>query len=261
MPSKARVWAGCAGRDRGPRGIVDSMVSQTVSSWGNLARSSSTVYGLRSRHDPFPAIPVGSTILPYGNGRSYGDSCRSRGGALLLPRSMDRFIAFDRDAGLITCEAGGLLADILQLPGPAGWFLAVVPGTSAVTVGGAIANDVHGKNHHRAGTFGRHVRQFELLRSDGQRLTCSPETNTDFFGKTIGGLGLTGLISCAQLQLRRIPGGGMDLEVVRCANLDEFFRLSEVCDQNFEYTVACIDWLSRGSSLGRGLYQPANHWA
>src|SRR5207248_916027 len=84
-------------------------------------------------------------ILPYGNGRSYGDSCLNPGGALLLTRSMDRFIAFDRDAGLITCEAGVLLADILQLTGPAGWFLAVVPGTSAVTVGGAIANDVHGR--------------------------------------------------------------------------------------------------------------------
>jgi FAD/FMN-containing dehydrogenase len=128
------------------------MVSQSISSWGNLIRSSSAVYGLRSRYDAFPAIPVGSTLLPSGNGRSYGDSCLNPGGALLLTRSLDRFIAFDRDAGRITCEAGVLLAEILQLTVPAGWFLAVVPGTSAVTVGGAIANDVHGKNHHRAGT-------------------------------------------------------------------------------------------------------------
>src|SRR5258705_11083150 len=98
---------------------------------------------------------------------------------------------------------------------------------SAVTVGGAIANDVHGKNHHRAGTFGRHVRQFELLRSDGQRLTCSPEANTDFFGVSIGGLGLTGLITCAQLQLRRIHEAEMDLETISLANLDEFFRVRE----------------------------------
>ena len=237
------------------------MVPQSVSSWGNLVRSSSTVYGLRSRYDAFPAIPAGATILPYGNGRSYGDSCLNPDGALLLTRSMDRFIAFDRGAGLITCEAGVLLADILRLTGPAGWFLAVVPGTSAVTVGGAIANDVHGKNHHRAGTFGRHVREFELLRSDGQRLTCSPETNADWFGAAIGGLGLTGLITCAQLQLRRIAGAEMELEVIRFANLDEFFRLSEVSDQNFEYTVAWIDCLSRGRSLGRGLLQRANHSA
>src|SRR5579864_4299578 len=100
------------------------MVSQSVSSWGNLVPSSSTVYGLRSRDDAFPAMPVGSTILPYGNGRSYGDSCLNPGGALLLTRSLDRFIAFDRDAGLITCEAGVLLADILQLTIPTGWFLA-----------------------------------------------------------------------------------------------------------------------------------------
>ena len=237
------------------------MVSQSVSSWGNLVRSSSEVYGLRSRYDALPAIPVGSTILPHGNGRSYGDSCLNPGGALLLTRSLDRFIAFDRDAGLLTCEAGVLLADILQLTVPAGWFLAVLPGTSAVTVGGAIANDVHGKNHHRAGTFGRHVRELELLRSDGQRRICSPETHADWFGATIGGLGLTGLITCAQLQLRRTPGTGMDLEVIRFANLDEFFRLSEVSDQNFEYTVAWVDCLSRGKSLGRGLLQRANHSA
>jgi FAD/FMN-containing dehydrogenase len=237
------------------------MVSQIFSSWGNLARSSYVVYALRSRSDEFPAIPVGSTILPRGNGRSYGDSCLNPGGALLLTRSLDRFIAFDRDAGLITCEAGVLLADILQLTVPAGWFLAVVPGTSAVTVGGAIANDVHGKNHHRAGTFGCHVRELELLRSDGQRLTCSPETNADWFGATVGGLGLTGLITYAQLQLRRTAGAGMDLEVIRFANLDEFFRLSEVSDQNFEYTVAWIDCLSRGKSLGRGLFERANHSA
>jgi len=237
------------------------MVSQSVSSWGNLIRSSSAVYGLRSRYDAFPAIPVDSTILPYGNGRSYGDSCLNPGGALLLTRSLDRFIAFDRDAGRITCEAGVLLADILQLAVPAGWFLAVVPGTSAVTVGGAIANDVHGKNHHRAGTFGRHVIQFQLLRSDGQRLTCSPTTNADWFGATIGGLGLTGLITYAELQLRRTPGAAMDLEVIRFANLDEFFRLSEASDQSFEYTVAWVDCLSRGRSLGRGLFQRANHSA
>src|SRR5260370_35919228 len=146
--------------------------------------------------------------------------------------------------GVITREAGVLLADSVQWRGRAGWFLAVVPGTSAVTVGGAIANDVHGKNHHRAGTFGRHVREFELLRSDGQRLTCSPETNADWFGATIGGLGLTGLMTCGQWQCRRIAGAEMELEVIRFANLDEFFRLSEVSDQNFEYTVAWIDCLS-----------------
>src|SRR4029077_15033025 len=135
------------GRNHGPRGKEAAMVSQTFSSWGNLARSSYVVYALPSRSDGFPEIPVGSTILRRGNGRSYGDSCLNPGGALLLTRSLDRFIAFDRDAGLITCEAGVLLADILRLTVPAGWFLAVVPGTSAVTVGGAIANDVHGKNH------------------------------------------------------------------------------------------------------------------
>jgi len=108
---------------------------------------------------------------------------------------------------------------------PAGWFVPVTPGTRFVTVGGAIANDVHGKNHHHAGTFARHLRRFELLRSDGQRLICSPTENPDFFAATVGGLGLTGAITYAEIQLRRISGPFMDVETIRFANLDEFISL------------------------------------
>src|SRR5215475_8450105 len=157
------------------------MTSRVVSSWGNLIRAPHVVYGLQGRHDPFPQLPASSTVLPFGNGRSYGDSCLNVGGALLQTRSLDRFIRFDRDTGVLSCEAGVLLAEILRLVVPAGWFLPVVPGTCFVTVGGAIANDVHGKNHHCAGTFGRHVRELELLRSDGTRMICSPTQNAEWF--------------------------------------------------------------------------------
>ncbi len=217
------------------------------------------LYGLRSRFDLFPEIPPGSTVLPYGNGRSYGDSCLNAGGALLQTRSLDRFIRFDRDTGVLACEAGVLLADILRFAVPAGWFLPVVPGTAYVTVGGAIANDVHGKNHHRAGTFGRHVRRLELLRSSGERWICSPAEHPQWFSATVGGLGLTGAVVWAELQLRRVPGRSLDLETLRFANLDRFFALCDDSDREFEYTVAWIDCLARGRRLGRGLLQRANH--
>jgi FAD/FMN-containing dehydrogenase len=173
------------------------MPMRVVSSWGNVTRGPHTVCALKNRCAHFPPLPRGSTVLPFGNGRSYGDSCLNVGGVLLQTRSLDRFVHFDRDAGVLACEAGVLLADVLRVVVPAGWFLPVVPGTSQITVGGAIANDIHGKNHHRAGTFGSHVRCFELLRSNQDRLMCSPTENSHLFGATVGGLGLTGVITSA----------------------------------------------------------------
>lgn len=235
------------------------MTSRVVSSWGNVVRAEHALYRLRSRFDRFPDVARGSTVLPYGNGRSYGDSCLNAGGALLETRSLDRFIRFDRGSGVLACEAGVLLADILRFAVPCGWFLPVVPGTAYVTVGGAIANDVHGKNHHRAGTFGRHVRQLELLRSGGERRVCSPTENPEWFAATVGGLGLTGAVTWAEMQLRRVPGPSLEVETVRFANLDRFFVLCEESDRDFEYTVSWIDCLARGKQLGRGLLQRANH--
>jgi FAD/FMN-containing dehydrogenase len=235
------------------------MASRVISSWGNVIRAPHVVYGLHGRHELFPQLPAAGTVLPFGNGRSYGDSCLNIGGALLQTRSLDRFIRFDRETGVLTCEAGMLLADILRLTVPAGWFLPVVPGTCYVTVGGAIANDVHGKNHHSAGSFGRHVRKLELLRSNGTRLTCSPAENPEWFAATIGGLGLTGVVTWAELQLRSIRGPRLDVESIRFSNLDEFFSLCDEVERSYEYTVAWIDCLGRGKRLGRGLLQCANH--
>ena len=235
------------------------MAAAVISSWGNLIRASHALYRLRSRHDEFPQVPKSSTVLPFGNGRSYGDSCLNVGGALLQTRSLDRFISFNRDTGVLACEAGVLLADILRVVVPAGWFLPVLPGTCQITIGGAVANDVHGKNHHRAGTFGLHVRRLELLRSDGGRVICSATELPDWFGATIGGLGLTGLITWVEVQLKRISGPWMDVESIRFRNLQEFFALSAESEQCCEYTVAWIDCLSRGKQLGRGILQRADH--
>jgi len=152
-----------------------------------------------------------------------------------------------------------LLDELFRVIMPAGWFVPVTPGTRFVTLGGAIANDVHGKNHHALGTIGRHLVRFELLRSDGRRLICSPTENPDWFSATVGGLGLTGVITWVQLQLRPISGPLMSVETIRFANLDEFLRLQAESDADFEYTVAWVDCLGTGSQLGRGWFERANH--
>jgi FAD/FMN-containing dehydrogenase len=210
------------------------------------------------RTEPPPLDRLDRSILPFGLGRSYGDSCLNDGGLLLDTKALDRLIAFDAGNGLLRCEAGVTLAAILALTVPKGWFLPVVPGTRWVSVGGAIANDIHGKNHHRAGTFGAHVVRLELLRSSGDRLVCSPEENAELFHATVGGLGLTGLILWAEIRLNRIPGAGIALERIRFGSLDEFFTLTE-SDQQYEYTVAWVDCLARGRRLGRGIFMRGDH--
>jgi FAD/FMN-containing dehydrogenase len=179
---------------------------------------------------------------------------------------MDHFIAFDRKTGVLTCEAGVTLRDILLLcsrPNDDGsyWFLSVTPGTKFVTVGGAIANDVHGKNHHRKGNFGCHVLSLKLLRSHEGCLTCSPSENAALFAATIGGLGLTGLIEQATLQLMRVPGLLMEVEDIAVDNLDEFYRLSAESEECWDYTVAWVDCLARGPELGRGIFSRGRHVA
>ncbi len=229
-------------------------------SWGSVPHAQQEVVRIWSRHDPFPLDCIdGKTALPRGNGRSYGDSCLNHEGILIDTRGLNRFIAFDPTTGILRCEAGVLLADILKLVVPKGWFIAATPGTQLITVGGAIANDVHGKGHHRDGTFGRHVRCFELLRSDGNRLLCSSSENPEWYRATIGGLGLTGVILWAEISLKPIISPYIDLETIKCKNLEEFFEVSAESDQDYEYTVAWIDCTARGSRLGRALFSRGNH--
>ncbi len=228
-------------------------------SWGGYPPSSQGARLLTDRHAKLPVEPGGGPYLPFGNGRSYGDSCLIDGGVLLDCRGLDQIISFDSERGVITCEAGILLAELLELIVPEGWFLPVLPGTKFVTVGGAIANDVHGKNHHKRGTFGSHVRAFELLRSDGARLLCSPETNTPWLRATIGGLGLTGVVTWAELQLMPIKSDRIEEEVIRFGSLHEFVALAQQSDAGHEYSVAWIDSLAEGAMFGRGLLIRGNH--
>lgn len=228
-------------------------------SWGGYPRAAHRgVVPLRSVSDPLPKLA--GCVLPHAWGRSYGDSCLNADGWLLDTRPLDRIIDFHADTGRLHVEAGVTLAAILDRVVPLGWFLPVVPGTKWVSVGGAIANDIHGKNHHRAGTFGRHLVEFELLRSSGERLRCSAEINPELFAATIGGLGLTGVIVSAELQLQRIAGPAMDVERIRYGSLADFLALAAE-DAGYEYTVAWVDGIARGKRLGRGLYLRGQHAA
>jgi FAD/FMN-containing dehydrogenase len=227
-------------------------------SWGRFPRlSHRAIQPVAWRDQQLRLDPSSGPYLPRGLGRSYGDACLNEGGVLLDAQPLSRFIALDETAGLLRCEAGCSLAEILALIVPRGFFLPVTPGTKFVTLGGAIANDVHGKNHHQAGTFGRHVTRFELLRSDGSRHLCSPSQNPELFAATIGGLGLTGLILWAEFRLLPIPGPQIELEAVRFQNLREFVDLSLASDEQDAYTAAWIDGIGRRQ--GRGVLLRGNH--
>lgn len=228
-------------------------------SWGRLSACHHTPVWLtdhRRAATEITLLPEAGSGLPYGMGRSYGDVCLNPGGVLWHTRAMDRYIAFDDSTGLLECETGTLLRDIQRIMIPRGWMLPVVPGTQLVTVGGAIANDVHGKNHHVYGTFGDSVTALTLARTDGATLACSRERNPEYSAATIGGLGLTGLITRATLQLRRVQGPWLEAEHIAFEGLPEFFHLADSSEAEWEHTVSWVDCLS---GPGRGIFMRANH--
>lgn len=228
-------------------------------SWGRYPTYGAKIIPLHWQSD-FPAVAAGlhNGALPVGMGRSYGDVCLLKDGNLLLTTGMDRLIEFDPETGLLTAEAGVTLAQILAFAVPRGFFLPVSPGTKYVTLGGAIANDIHGKNHHVAGTFGRYITQFELVRSDGSRLHCTPTENPDFYAATIGGLGLTGLITWATLRLKPIVSRKIDYEGIQFHGIDEFIDLTNQ-SKEIEYTVSWVDATSNGRNFARGVFMQGDH--
>jgi len=226
-------------------------------SWGRVPPSQpARVHRVHWRSELSELDLGAGPVLPFGLGRSYGDSCLNDGGVLIDTSGLNRILAFDRERGSIRCEAGVSLDDLLELIVPSGWFLPVTPGTRFVTVAGAVANDIHGKNHHRAGTFGCHLRRFELIRSDGTRRECAPDENGGLFRATIGGLGLTGLVSWLEFQLTPIPSAYLDVEQFRFRSFDEYLALESESSEGFDYTVSWIDCITPGP--GRGLFQRAN---
>jgi FAD/FMN-containing dehydrogenase len=227
-----------------------------VSSWGRLSAHEHKVVALSDpqRVSACLALPTEQTGLAFGMGRSYGDVCLNPGGTLWSTNGLANYLGFDETSGRLRCESGVLLRDIQRLFIPRGWSLAVTPGTQFVTVGGAIANDIHGKNHHQYGTFGEHVCGLTLTRTDGSVLSLTP--GTDLFRATVGGLGLTGVITSAELQLKRCAGPWLTTETHAFRNLSEFFSLSDASVRDWEHTVAWIDCLHKAGE--RGLFMRAN---
>ena len=230
---------------------------RNVSSWGRLTADPHHLINLNDPTTVKDSISNGALPgLAYGMGRSYGDVCLNPGGTLWVTTGLNHFISFDDRTGRLVCEAGVLLRDIQRLMIPRGWILPVTPGTQMVTVGGAIANDVHGKNHHILGSFGDHVQRITLVRTNGDVIHCGPGEHPNWFSATVGGLGLTGVILQAEIQLRRIPGPWLDTETVPYANLDEFFHLADNSEADWEHTVSWIDCIA--GNEGRGLFMRGN---
>lgn len=197
-----------------------------------------------------------SALIARGLGRSYGDS--SLADWVVETRLINRFINFDEGTGFLTCDAGVSLAEIHEVFVPKGWFLPVTPGTKFVTVGGAIASDVHGKNHHVDGTFSQHVAEVTMVLGNGQQITASPTENADLFYATCGGMGLTGIIVNARIRLKPISSSQIIETTIKAPNLDAVF---EAFEENYRatYSVAWIDCLAKGKKLGRSLLMLGEH--
>lgn len=229
-----------------------------VHSWGRLGNFDHQLRILSDRRRVASQLQQDASGLgeglAYGMGRSYGDVCLNPGGVLWHTTSLDRFIHFDDATGRLQCEAGLLLRDVQRLLVPRGWMLPVVPGTQLATLGGAVANDVHGKNHHVAGSFGDHVLEIVLARTDGSICTLHPGEAR--FAATVGGLGLTGVITAITLQMKRISGPWLRVETEAYQNLDAFFDLANAAETDWEHTVSWIDCVN---GLGRGIFMRANH--
>jgi FAD/FMN-containing dehydrogenase len=234
-----------------------------ISSWGGLSGQIETLSlpafssDIRQRLLDSRA-QNGSRWLVVGNLRSYGDEVLCPDGNYLQTTRCDRILQIDTRGGAVTAESGVRLDALQKRVAPLGYAIPVTPGTAKVTLGGAIANDVHGKNHHVAGTFGCFVQRFELVRTSGETSLCSPSDNPELFAATIGGMGLTGAITWATINLRRIESPLLRVTSHRFGNLAEFFDLDLRNKDQHEYSVAWIDCLATGRSLGRGIYSVAD---
>ncbi len=192
-------------------------------------------------------------MIPRGLGRAYNNAAQCAGGVVISTAGLNRIIELDTATGLVTCEAGVSLEQLMVAGLPAGWFVPVSPGTRQVTVGGAIAADVHGKNHHVAGSFARHVRSFELVLPGGEPRTVTEQSDPALFWATAGGMGLTGLITRATIQLKPVASSRVRVDTVRTADIDETMAVLAAHDRRHGYTVAWSDSMARGAALGRSV--------
>lgn len=230
--------------------------TQKVTNWGNFPVVEKEVKSEDSLQKIKDFVKSSNEIIARGNGRCYGDASLSE--HIFSTKRLNKFISFDRLNGIIECESGVLLSDILEVVVPQGYFLYVTPGTKFISVGGAIASDVHGKNHHAEGCFSEYVIEFSLLNENGEVLKCSREENSEKFWSTIGGMGLTGIILSAKFKLKNIETAYIRQESIKAENLDEIFKLFEE-SESWTYNVAWIDCLQTGKNIGRSIMMRGEH--
>lgn len=227
-----------------------------ICGWGRYPEIDSNIFSPESDDYLRRCLLLSGSLIPHALGRSYGDSALAEN--IIKTTALNCILAFDEDQGLVTCEAGVSLAELIDVFLPRGWFLSVTPGTKQITVGGAIACDVHGKNHHVAGCFSECVESFELMIADGTVVECSKDQNLDLFRATCGGMGLTGIIIRAKVQLKKVTSGQISQKIIRAENLDRVVALFDEYAA-LPYSVAWIDCLSKGRSLGRSLLMVGDH--
>ena len=238
---------------------------QLLAGWGGTARTSATVVPVTSSATAAAAVTAGSGrgLIPRGLGRSYGDAAQNAGGTVLDLTRIAEVHSFDVARGLIEVDAGMSLDRLMRLVLPFGWFTPVSPGTRFVTVGGAIAADIHGKNHHREGSFTQHVRSLDLLTADGQVRRLDPDTgapaDVEAFWATAGGMGLTGVILRATVRLLRVESSSVLVDTERATDLDDLMDRLVRTDEQYRYSVAWIDLLARGAALGRAVLTRGDH--
>ncbi|HYO37315.1 MAG TPA: FAD-binding oxidoreductase [Geodermatophilus sp.] len=234
--------------------LPPSRVEQ-LTGWGRTAPTRATVTTVRTADD-VAAVVAGTGprgVLARGLARSYGDAAQNAGGAVLDLTGLDRVLAADLVAGTLDVEAGASLDRLMQLFVPLGWFVPVTAGTRYVTVGGAIAADIHGKNHHRVGSFGAHVAWLDLLTADGQVRRVAPDADPDLFWATVGGMGLTGVIVRARVRMKAIETSRVVVDTDRTPDLDALLELLTTTDHHYDYSVAWIDCVAKGRRMGRSV--------
>jgi decaprenylphospho-beta-D-ribofuranose 2-oxidase len=229
---------------------------QKVTNWGNFPIVEKEMRSEDSYKKIKEFVLNHNEVIARGNGRCYGDA--SLGENIFSSKKLNKFISFDRLNGIIECESGVLLSEVLEISVPQGYFLYVTPGTKFISIGGAIASDVHGKNHHAEGCFSEYVIEFKLMKENGDIIICSRNENSDKFWATIGGMGLTGIILSAKFKLKNIETSYIRQESIKAENLDEIFRLFEE-SESWTYTVAWIDCLQRGKNIGRSILMRGEH--
>lgn len=232
-------------------------MKKKIANWGNYPVMESEEYTFSSEKDLYKRLSEDhSSLIPRGNGRCYGDA--SLGERTLSSLAFDHVIAFDRVEGIFECESGVTLDQVLNISVPHGWFLPVTPGTKYITVGGAVASDIHGKNHHTEGSFVDHVLEISIMRSSGEITICSPSVNSELFEITRGGMGLTGIILNVKFRLKKIATSYIRQIQVKATNLHELLELFHEY-KNHTYTMSWIDCLKGGGNFGRSILMAGEH--